>query len=158
MANRPNGRRVVAKATIGGKARYMRPKIGTAEVLGLEILNSIPKGKRDAVIRGAKGSKSYTVYFQVPQVVGGTTVKSVDLPVPAEVKLREMYSFLKGKQITAGMVSPDGISYFWRKTTLGFLDNLPTANDLVEGIGDALNNVLDSPYTQLLIEGIDLLI
>jgi hypothetical protein len=58
MANRPNGSRVLAKATIGGRVRYMRPKAGTAQLLGLEIPNTIPKGKRDSIIRGAKGSKS----------------------------------------------------------------------------------------------------
>jgi hypothetical protein len=109
-------------------------------------------------------SKSYTVKLIVPREVGGTRVKSVDLPVPAEVKVREMYQFLKGKQITAGMITPDGISYNWRKQQLQVLDVLPTgsdlvegAQDLVEGIRDSIGDVINSPYTQLLLEGIDLL-
>ncbi|HEY9762800.1 MAG TPA: hypothetical protein V6D07_09750 [Trichocoleus sp.] len=160
MANRPNGNRVIVAPTIGGKKRYCRCKSGTATLLGLAATTDIPKGKRDAVIRGAKGTKSYTLFLKKAESVGGATVRSVDFPVPGEVKLRDFYKWAKSKGKLAGMRSPDGISYYWAKAAKsggggiipggGGLD-LGDVGDLVDGIVD----VIKGGNVQLeLLEGI----
>ncbi|MEM0978873.1 MAG: hypothetical protein AAGH78_01230 [Cyanobacteria bacterium P01_H01_bin.58] len=117
MANLPNGSRVTTTIKIGGKNRLCRVKAGTVEALGLTPATKLVLGKRGRIKRGAKGTKSYTLYFRAPTEVGGATVKTVDLPVPGEVKVTDMYNWGVKQGILAGMRTPWGISYFWSDRT-----------------------------------------
>ncbi|MEM9808243.1 MAG: hypothetical protein AAF959_23500 [Cyanobacteria bacterium P01_D01_bin.56] len=113
MPNLPNGSRVTTTVKIGGKNRLLRVKAGTVEALGLQASNKLVLGKGGRVKRGAKGTKSYTLYFKAPTLVGGATVKTVDLPVPSEVKVVDMYNWGVKQGALAGLRTPWGISYFW---------------------------------------------
>ncbi len=137
MPNRPNGKRVLCKLTInnGGKGGpkdtttsadevIIRVKQGTAKALGLEPLAELPEGKtgKNGTVffkRGAKGTKSFKLILKNPTEVGGVTVKTVDIPVPQTLSVREFYkfAFANWKTKINGFVSDDGMSYMWDSGT-----------------------------------------
>lgn len=166
--NLPNGNRVIVAPTIGGKKRYCRCKSGTARALGLKPVDGIPKGAKNAVVRGAKGTKSFQLYFKKATTVGGATVKTIDFPVPSEVKLRDFYAWAKSKNALAGIRSPHGISYFWATAATsgsgggssggggiplpgGGSLSLEDVGDVVDGIKDVIGGA--NPVLEL-IEGV----
>jgi len=151
--NLPNGSRIYVKPKIGGKVRPCRVKQGTAALLGLNA-QPLEAGKRGrGVKRGAKGSKSFTLFLATRTTVGGAQVVSLDFPVPSDVKVLDFYKWAKGFGKISGIRTPDGISYYWKKAAgqsgggggggidlpgpLGSLgaDDL---GDLVDGVRDVL--------------------
>lgn len=150
--NLPNGNRVYVKPRIGGKVRACRVKSGTADFLGLKV-QEIEKGKGNTIKRGAKGTKSFTIYFKRRATVGGSSVVSLDFPVPGGVKVIDFYKWAKGFGKLAGIRTPDGVSYFWAKAAAqsgsgsgGGIDlpgplgglGLDDVGDLVDGIRDVI--------------------
>lgn len=113
--NLPNGSRIYVKPKIGGKVRPCRVKVGTASLLGLSA-QQIEAGKNGRGIkRGAKGTKSFTLFLASRTTVGGAPVVSLDFPVPGDVKVLEFYKWAKGFGKVAGIRTPDGMSYYWKK-------------------------------------------
>jgi hypothetical protein len=145
--NLPNGRRVYVKPKIGGKVRPIRMKSGTASFLGLKVAE-IEKGKRNSILRGAVGTKSFTVYLRKRANVGGAAVVSLAVPVPGDVKVLDFYKWAKAIGKLAGMRTPNGVSYYWANAANGGTGGgggdggfpLPGGGDLgVDDIGDLID-------------------
>ena len=82
----PKSNRAIYKIKIGTRNVYCRVKKSTADVLGLKAVDGIQQNKT-AVIRGAKGTKSYTLYLRSKTTVKGVAVLTLDFPVDGNVKL-----------------------------------------------------------------------
>lgn len=124
----PEGERVLVELDINDKATtpaspyatgsapakiLSRVKEGTAQVLGLKVVTELVKGKGKAYLRGAKGTKSYTLFLKQETEVGGAKVWTLALPVPGVVSVAEFYAYAKSKlagKIT-GFRTPWGVSY-----------------------------------------------
>lgn len=117
----PGGGKGGAKdTTTDTKTVILRVKAGTANALDLKALDKLPDGKTDKngvkhYRRGAKGTKSYTLILKQPTLIGGVTVKTVDLPVPSSLSVSEFYeyAFANLKTKIKGFISDDGMSYVW---------------------------------------------
>jgi hypothetical protein len=66
-----------------------------------------------------------------------------------------MYQFLKGIEITAGMITPDGISYNWRNGGSSLIGGQPAGTlppDLIDGLSNFVEGVTGSSPTELLLD------
>jgi len=138
----PRGQRVWAEIKLGQRLYVIRPKVGTAQILGLPVKppTEVKRGKGGVPLPGVVGTKSYTMIFKKPQSIGGATVRTVDIPIPGEAKLVNVLKFAYDRRgLIAGIITPWGRSYYWSKSAGGG----PVEQDIVDKIDNTIDNAED---------------
>jgi hypothetical protein len=132
---RPHGNRIYAEVVINSKIKFIsRVKTGTATFLGLKPVAKLPIVKKRHT-KGWKGTRSYTLLLAKNTDIGGHLCASVSIPVSPLVKFDDMYAWAYKNANLAGITTPWGITYSWKKAAV------PSATD-IGTVGAAIGNAL----------------
>lgn len=142
----PRSNRAVYVLKIANRNVVSRLKQSTGNHLGLTKAPDLVAGKKNAIKRGSKGTKSFKLVLKNAVTLDGVRVQELSFPVDGKVTVKAFYSYAKGTFNGKGVgaiITPDGIMYSWDKINRpspGLLPKLPSLPSLPNiDLGDLIS-------------------